>query len=106
MLGSLSYQQYVALQVLINDIPGSLRAILHTPDAQALSLTVGVIHQSRMLADLFTFCCLDDSRLGRNILLEEIFELTLADEANAGAVFLVRSTKPKPCRNSPHLGFC
>jgi hypothetical protein len=55
-------------------------------------------------ADDFTFGGLDLARLGRQVLLEEVAEAALADEADAGGVFLLGGGQAVFLGNGAHFG--
>jgi hypothetical protein len=56
-------------------------------------------------ADDFTFGGLDLARLGRQVLLEEVAEAALADEADAGGVFLLGGGQAVFLGDGAHFGF-
>ncbi|CRQ69508.1 hypothetical protein PAERUG_E5_London_17_VIM_2_12_12_04056 [Pseudomonas aeruginosa] len=87
---ALADQQHVALQVLAEHVPGIVAGFLETADAEALALTDGVVHQAAVATDDLAFGGLDVARLGRQVLLEEIGEASLANEADARGVLLLR----------------
>ena len=65
VLGTLRDDQHIARKILLGDIPGLLTGAMYTPDAQALALADGVVHQTVVFAERATIHIFDDPRLGR-----------------------------------------
>jgi len=88
MIAALRDDQRIVGEVLADDIPRRVAGITDAADAQALTLAEGVIHQPRMLSDVAAFQRADGAGLRRQIALQEVAELALADKTDAGAVLL------------------
>lgn len=86
---ALANDQHVARQVLLQHVPGLFAGVLQAADAQALALADGVVHEAVVAADHLAVGGLDVAGLGRQVLLEEITETALADEADAGGILLL-----------------
>src|SRR5690606_1521431 len=89
MIAALDYHQDIPAEVLASDIPGIVGEILEPADAEPLALADGMVHQAFMTANDDAVGGFDIARLSRQITLEKVLELPLADKADTGAVFLV-----------------
>ena len=89
MFVTLADHQHVAGQVLVQHVPRLVTGILQAANAKALALADGVVHQAMVAADHFTFGGFDVARLGWQVLLEEVAEAALANEADAGGIFFL-----------------
>ncbi len=99
----LRHHQGVALHLFVHHVPGLLGRILHAADPQALALAQGVVHQTLVLADHLAIHGFDGAGLGGQELGQEILELALADEADAGGVFLLGGDEIELLGDAAHL---
>src|SRR4051812_24196295 len=111
MVMPLHHPQRVAFHVLAGDEPGRVLAAtalrapgLDPADAQALALPQRVERQPLVLADDAAALVLDRAGLLLDVAVEEFAEGPLADEADAGGVFLLRVRQPDLRRQPAHLG--
>ncbi len=88
MVVALADHEHVAGQVLSQHIPGVVTGALQAADTQTLALADGVIHEADVAADHGAIGGLDLAGLGWQVLLEKVAEAALANEADAGGIFL------------------
>jgi hypothetical protein len=74
-------------------------------NAQALALTKRVKTQAHMCANLATAFVLDGARFVGDVVIQELTEGALTDEANASGVFLFGVGQPNFVGNATHFGF-
>ena len=72
---ALSDQQSIAIRVFADHEPGFLLGPCPAADSQSLALAQGVIHQSLMLTDQAPCRCMDFTRLGGQVGLQEFPEM-------------------------------
>src|SRR5690606_8200102 len=104
MVAALDHRERIVLEILRRDIPGRLTIIAEPADVQALSLADRMIHEALMLSDHDPMLGHDIAGLGWQIGFQEIAELTLANEADTGAVFLVVRNQAQLGRKPPDFG--
>ena len=73
-------------------------------DTQTLALTQGVKRQAYMLANGLALGVLDGARLFGDVAVQKLPEGPLANEANAGRVFLFGIRELHVLGNAAHLG--
>ena len=78
---------------------------LYAADAQALALAQRVKAQAHMLADHAAVVALDRPRCFGNVAIEKFAERPLANEADAGRVFLAGIGQANLIGNASHLAF-
>jgi hypothetical protein len=101
MIVSLHDHEHVALQVLVCDVPRRFGRITTPADAQALALAERVIHEPAVLPEPAAGAVLDIAGLRGQELRQELREGPFADEADAGAVFLVEDRQHQLARPAP-----
>ena len=72
-------------------------------EVQTPPLTEGVIHEPHVFAHILARERQNAPRLRGEIFLQELAEVTLADEADARRIFLLRRRKTVSFRELPHL---
>ncbi len=102
---SLGDDQDVVVEVFIDHVPGCFIGILQAADTQAFALAHGVVHQAIVFAQGFTTIGLNAARLCRQVALQKGIETSFADEADAGAVFLVVCGQLVFARDLAHFVF-
>ena len=101
----LRHHERVALHLFVHHVPGLFGGIFATADAKPLALAQGVVHQPLMLADDLAVHGFDGAGLGGQELGQEVLELALTDEADAGGVFLLGGDEIQLLGDAAHLGF-
>ena len=81
--------QHVVFQVLVEDVPGSLRITLDPADPKALALPQRVEHQSLVLADDLLVGGTNLAGVGWQVLSEEAAEISFTDKADTSAVLFI-----------------
>src|SRR5450830_78776 len=107
MVVAAHHYKLVLLHVLAGHVPGlALRAaVFHPAYAYAFSLPDGVESEADVLADHAALGCADRTGHARQITVEEFAERTLADETDAGRVFLGVHRQACLFGDPAHLGF-
>ena len=100
----LRHHERVALHLFVHHVPGLFGGIFATADAKPLALAQGVVHQPLMLADDLAVHGFDGAGLGGQELGQEVLELALTDEADAGGVFLLGGDEIQLLGDAAHLG--
>ncbi len=88
MIVPLRHVQRVGRHVLARHVPGIAVAVAAAADADALALPQRVERQADVLADGLAVRRPDRAGLGRQVAVEEVAKRPLADEADAGGIFL------------------
>ena len=70
------------------DVPSVLGTVGDAADVEAVALAERVVGEAAMPAALDPMVVADDARIVRQVLMQELRERPLADEADAGAVLL------------------
>jgi hypothetical protein len=103
MIVALHDPQRVGRHVLARDVPGFAAAALLPADADALALAQRVEGQADVLAHHAAVGAADRARRGRQVAVEELAERPLADEADAGRVFLLGVGQADLVGDAAHL---
>jgi len=101
---TLTHDQSIVLEVLVQHIPGSRFGAVQTTDTQSLTLPVSVVHQPGMPPDHRAGLVHDIARLVGQIVGEKRGELALAYKADAGAVFFGMHMQPGGMRKLAYFG--
>lgn len=104
MIIALGDQQHIVRQVLVDHVPGRIVVIGEPAYAQPLALADGVVHQAAVLPEVFALQAVNLPRLRRQVLLQEIAETALPDEADTGGVFFTGGGQLMLRRQAAHLG--
>src|SRR5690606_8814837 len=99
----LVHVQDVSRHVLADHVPRCGRTAAHPADGQALALAQGEVEDARMGAHAHPMWVADLARLGRQVLAQELAEVALADETDAGRILLGMGGQPGLARQLPHL---
>ena len=103
VIAALDYEELVAFDVLGGHIPRRRRRVGDAADLETVPLAERVERQAAMLTPLAARVIADHARRRRQIAAQECFERPFADEANTGAVALVRNGYSHGSRERPHL---
>ena len=105
MISALHNDQYIAYEILLRNEPRLFIGAFDATNSQTLALANGVVHQAGMFADHFAIRGLYFTRLGWQVLLQEILEAALADKADASAVLFIVGNKPMFFGNTTDFRF-
>ena len=95
--------QEVLLEVFADDEPAFAAAVAAPTDAEALALTKRVVHEPIMSRDDAACFVYHLSRLRGQILHQKLFEVSFADEADAGRVLLRGVAEPRFLCDLSHI---
>src|SRR5688572_11254207 len=104
MVVPLHHHQLVRLEPLPGHVPRLPAHLRQAADADALPLADGVERQADVLANRLALLIDNSSRSLRQVLIQELAERPLADEADAGGVLLRVVGQPRLERDATHLG--
>ena len=102
---ALGHYQMILLPILADHEPGFSRKLLDPAYAEALPLAEGVVEQAAVLAPNFPFRINYVAGLVVQVAADEVGEVALTDEAQAGAVFLAVVVQADLFGVGPHLIF-
>ena len=91
------------MPVVGRDVPSVLGAVGDTADVKAVALAERVVREATMPAALDSAVVANDAGIVGQVMVQEIRERPLADEADAGAVFLFRDREAGLAGELAHL---
>src|SRR5690606_23461969 len=99
----LVHVQQVASDVLADHVPGCLVAAADAAELQAAALAQGEMEHARVLAERASARVADLARARGDVARQELAEVALAYEADAGGVLLGRGRQPGLGGDAAHL---
>src|SRR5690606_1519382 len=96
-------EQHVARHVLADHVPGRLLAPAHAAELEAAALAQGEVEHAGVFAQHPALRIADLAAARRDVLREELAEIALADETDAGGVLLGRRRQARFGGQRAHL---
>src|SRR5262245_42621830 len=103
MLVALHHEQLVAVEILVGDVPRFSVAALRSADAESRALADRVEGEPDVAADDALFRRADRAGRAREVVVQELAERPLADEADPGRVFLRVHWQFRLARDALHV---